>query len=130
MEEMYYKIKTNKDIQTTMHDLKKSMDKNGFSVVVELDFKDRMAQDGITFDHNFKMIEICRAEYLKKVLDQSLIAGLMMPCKIGVLEDQGSVYIGMVKFTKMFGMMQNPALDEFLTKVEKEVLTAIEEAAK
>jgi len=36
----------------------------------------------------------------------------------------------MIKFTKMFGMMKNPALDEFLTKVEKEVLTALEEAAK
>jgi len=128
--EMYYKIKTNKTVEAAFEDVKECLQKHGYFVQWQMNFKDKLAEKEIAFKNNYSMFEICKAEYLKKALDLSLIAGYMMPCKITVYEDGGSVYIGMVKFSQLLGMINIPALTEMFVGVEKEVVAALEEGAK
>jgi uncharacterized protein (DUF302 family) len=127
--EMYYKFKTNKNVETAFVDLKESLEKRGYFVQWQMNFKDKLLEQKVHFENDYLMFEICKAEYLKKALDQTLLAGYIMPCKIVVYEDGGSVYIGLVNFRQLLGML-DPALTEMFAVVEKEIMAAIEEGAK
>jgi uncharacterized protein (DUF302 family) len=126
--DMNYKVKTNKSFETALEDLKKSLSKYSFGVLWELNFKDKLEEKGFDFDKNFKVLEVCNPQKLKLVLEQNIEAGYFLPCKMVVYEDGNSVYIGMTKPTKLIDMMENSELSNIAIEVEKELISAIEEA--
>ena len=121
---LIFEVKTNKDFETAVIDLKKSLSENSFGVLWEMNFKDKLQEKGLDFDKNFKVFEVCSPPRAKVVLDQNLEAGYMLPCKMVVYEKEGEVRIGMMKPTSMAELMN----DKGLTDVAEEVETILRKA--
>lgn len=121
---LIFETKTNKDFETAVADLKKSLTENSFGVLWEMNFKDKLQEKGLDFNKNFKVFEVCSPPRAKVVLDQNLEAGYMLPCKMVVYEKEDGVRIGMMKPTSMAALMD----DEGLTEVAEEVETILRKA--
>lgn len=122
-----YKVKTDKNFEKAIEDLKKNLSNRNFGVLWELNFKDKLEEKGLDFDKNFKVLEVCNPQQAKEVLEQNIEVGFFLPCKMIVYEDNGTVIIGMMKPTGLIGMMGNPELSNIAMEVEKELKSAIDE---
>ncbi len=123
-----YKVKTNKDFESTIEDLKISLGNNNFGVLWELNFKDKLKEKGLDFDKNFKILEVCSPPRAKEVLEKNIEVGFFLPCKIVVYEDRDSIIIGMAKPTKLIGMIDDDGLSDVAMEVEKGLKISIDEA--
>ena len=123
-----YEVKTDKNFEIAIEDLKRSLNNYNFGVLWELNFKDKLKEKGLDFDKNFKVLEVCNPQQAKEVLEQNLKVGYFLPCKMVVYEDNSSVFIGMAKPTGVIGMMDNTELSNIAAEVEKELKSAIDEA--
>lgn len=63
-----YKIKTDKDFNKAVDDLKESLGNHRFGVLWELNFKDKLKEKGLEFNNNFKILEVCNPPQAKQVL--------------------------------------------------------------
>lgn len=125
---LIFEVKTNKDFETAVIDLKKSLSENSFGVLWEMNFKDKLQEKGLDFDKNFKVFEVCSPPRAKVVLDQNLEAGYMLPCKMVVYEKEGEVRIGMMKPTSMAELMNDKGLTDVAEEVEIILRKAIDGA--
>ena len=125
---LIFEVKTNKDFETAVTDLKKSLVENSFGVLWEMNFKDKLQEKGLDFDKNFKVFEVCSPPRAKVVLDQNLEAGYMLPCKMVVYEKEGEVRIGMMKPTSMAELMNDKGLTDVADEVETILRKAIDSA--
>jgi uncharacterized protein (DUF302 family) len=125
---LIFEVKTNKDFETAVIDLKKSLTENSFGVLWEMNFKDKLQEKGLDFNKNFKVFEVCNPPRAKVVLDQNLDAGYMLPCKMVVYEKEDGVRIGMMKPTSMAELMNDKGLDEVANEVETILRKAIDSA--
>ena len=125
---LIFEVKTNKDFETAVIDLKKSLTENSFGVLWEMNFKDKLQEKGLDFDKNFKVFEVCSPPRAKVVLDQNLEAGYMLPCKMVVYEKEGEVRIGMMKPTSMAELMNDKGLTDVAEEVESILRKAIDSA--
>jgi len=125
---LIFEVKTNKDFETAVIDLKKSLTENSFGVLWEMNFKDKLQEKGLDFDKNFKVLEVCSPPRAKVVLDQNLEAGYMLPCKMVVYEKEGEVRIGMMKPTSMAELMNDKGLTDVAEEVESILRKAIDSA--
>lgn len=126
--DIVYKKDTQKSFDQAVEDLKKSLGEHKFGVLWELNFKDKLREKGFDFDSNFKVLEACNPGQAKKAFDVDLEAGFFLPCKLVVYENQGSVFMGMLRPTGLIGLAEQADLTEIATNVEHELKLAIEEA--
>lgn len=123
-----YEMKTGKDFETAVEDIRKSLGARGFGVLWEMNFKDKLREKGLEFDVNFKVMEVCNPPKAKKVLDQDIEAGYMLPCKMAVYEKAGEVWIGMLKPISLVGILGKEGLETIAEEVEGILKSAILEA--
>lgn len=125
---IYYKKKTDKTFAEATDDLKKSLLDYKFGVLWELNFKDKLAEKGLSFDKNFKILEVCNPPQAKQILEKNIEVGYFLPCKIVVYEDNSSVFIGMLRPTQLIDMAGDDELTNIAANVENELKSAIESA--
>ncbi len=123
-----YEVKTTKTFSTAVEDLKKSLTENNFGVLWELNFKDKLAEKGLDFQQNFKVLEVCNPKQAKEVLDLHIEVGYFLPCKMVVYEKENSVFMGMVRPTSMIGMSGKEELLIIAQQVETVLKKALDEA--
>lgn len=123
-----YEVKTSKTFTTAVEDLKKSLVINNFGVLWELNFKEKLAEKGLDFQQNFKVLEVCNPKQAKEVLDRHIEVGYFLPCKMVVYEKENSVYMGMMSPTSMIGMLGQEELLSIAQQVETVLKKALDEA--
>lgn len=124
-----FELITEKDYETAVADLKKSVAANSFGVLWELNFKDKMKEKNIPFDRNFKVMEVCNPMKAKEVMEAELSAGYLLPCKMVVYEaEDGTVRMGMLRPNVLVGLVDNPEVAGFAQEVEATLKKALEEA--
>ena len=126
--DMMYKMKTKKNFEQAVEDLKASLAEQKFGVLWEMNFKDKLQEKGQDFNTNFMVMEACNPPKAKKVLDAHLEAGFFLPCKMVVYEEQGSVVLGMLRPTELMGLNHFDDLSDIAREVEDALKTAIDEA--
>ncbi|MDP4127478.1 MAG: DUF302 domain-containing protein [Bacillota bacterium] len=126
--ELKYEVKTGKTFLTAVEDLKKTLSENSFGVLWELNFKDKLAEKGLDFQPNFKVLEVCNPKQAKEVLDRHIEVGYFLPCKMVVYEKDNSVFMGMVRPTSMIGMLENHELLNIAQEVEEVLKKTLDEA--
>jgi uncharacterized protein (DUF302 family) len=123
-----YEMKTGKDFETAVEDIRKALGARGFGVLWEMNFKDKLREKGLEFDVNFKVMEVCNPPKAKKVLDKDIEAGYMLPCKMAVYEKAGEVRVGMLKPISLVGLLGKEGLQDIAEEVEGILKSAILEA--
>ena len=95
------------DVAQTCEELKKSIEANGWQCPAIRDMNKSMAKHGVDFDRPVRIVELCKADYAKRVLSTNPEVSTLMPCAWGVYEGaDGKVYISgmnMGLMGKMFG---------------------------
>ncbi len=123
-----YEVKIEKSFDEAVESIKKTLNENKFSVLWELNFKDKLKEKGLEFDSNFKILEVCNPVQAQEVLSRNIEAGYFLPCKMVVYEKEGSVYIGMMRPTELIKIMGDNELVAIAERVEKILKKSIDEA--
>lgn len=94
-------------VQETCTALEQAIKDGGWSSPATRDMKAAMAKHGVEFPGEVKIVELCKADYAKRVLTTNPEVLTLMPCAWGVYEGaDGHVYISgmnMGLMGKMFG---------------------------
>lgn len=126
--EMNYEVKTDKSFEVAVEDLKKNLSNNGFGVLWELNFKDKLKEKKLDFDKNFKVLEVCDPKQAKDILEKNIEAGYFLPCKMVVYENNESVFMGMTKPTSLIEMLGDQELSTLAKELEEKLISAMDGA--
>lgn len=94
-------------VEETVLKLQEAIEKHGWSSPMIRNMNDAMAKGGFPSNRTVRLVELCKAQYAKDVLDSNPEVSTLMPCAWGVYSgNDGKVYIAgmnMGLMGKMFG---------------------------
>jgi uncharacterized protein (DUF302 family) len=94
-------------VEETCSALKHSIEDTGWNCPAIRDMNASMAKEGVDFSGTVRLVELCKANYARSVLETNPEVSTLMPCAFGVYEGaDGHVYISgmnMGLMGKMFG---------------------------
>jgi len=124
--EMIYEKATDKNIDDAIESLKINLKENGFGVLWQLNFKEKLEEKGLEFKDDFVIFEVCNPKQAKEVMDKDIHIGYMLPCKMVVRRENNQTYIGMTRPEMLIELSGNKELTEVAKKVEKSLRKSIE----
>ena len=128
---MYYIAETDKPFEQAAQDLDAAVRRNGFGVLHVHDLGAALRGNGIDFDEQCKVFEVCNPGQAAKVLAADMRMNMALPCRISVYTEKGKTFIGMIRPQPMLGMLsKDPALAPIAAQVEDATTQMIDEAAR
>lgn len=124
---LQYKVKTDKTVNDAVDILKDNLSGVGFGVLWELNFKDKLAEKGLDFEHDFIIMEVCNPYKAKEVLEKNIDVGFFLPCKIVVYEKKNEVYMGLLRPVEIVKRI-DPTLVETAQTIEHILVEAIDKS--
>jgi len=93
--------------EETVEAVQKGIEAQGWSSPATIDMNKSMAARGVTLEPQVRVVQLCKADYAKRVLETDRYVASLMPCAIAVYEgDDGRVYLSKMNtglMGKMFG---------------------------
>ncbi len=126
--EINFELKSEKSFEDTLASLAENLKLEGFGILWEFDVWEKMQQQGLEFDYNCRILEICNPQKAKAALDINLDAAYFLPCKIVVFEKDDGVYMGMIRPSLMMEMLGDQELLVTAHDVERHLKRAILES--
>ncbi|NLK44493.1 MAG: DUF302 domain-containing protein [Tissierellia bacterium] len=126
--ELRYEKTTNKSFEDAITSITEALKERKFGVLWQLNFKDKMAEHGVDFPHNFAVLEVCNPQKANEVLTAHLDMGYFLPCKVVVYEKDGITRIGTAKPKILMSMAGYDDLDHIAVEVEEILRDAIDNA--
>ena len=121
-----YEKSTDKNLSDAIKSLESNLKENGFGVLWQFNFKDKLQEKGLEFKDDFVVLEVCSPKQAKEVLDQNIHIGYVLPCKMAVRTENDKTYIGMARPEVLIGLFDSPELEEAAEKVEETLRNSIE----
>ncbi|GAB4270071.1 MAG: DUF302 domain-containing protein [Deferrisomatales bacterium] len=126
---MLYIVDTAKDVDTAVRDLTAAVQRHGFGVLHTYDLKAKMAEKGVEFPHECRILEVCNPRKAAQVLSANMEVSLALPCRISVYEEAGKTRIGTMLPSELLGLFPgSEALAPVAGEVEEAIRAMIEEA--
>ncbi len=117
------------DVDRTCVELKKAIEANGWSCPAIRNMNKAMAKHGVQFDRPVRIVELCKADYAKRILTTNAEMLTLMPCAWGVYEGaDGKVWISGMNtglMGKMFGGTIAEVLGKDVAADEKAMLKSV-----
>ena len=123
-----YTVKTGKTIDKIVEDLTSNLSKIKFGVLGTLDFKEIFQKKGISFDKNYKLLEVCNPPAAKQVLESDPDLGLLLPCTIAVYEKDGQNHISLAKPTSLLSIAADAELATLGKEMESKLIQVIDKS--
>jgi len=123
----HYTIELEKELNETILLLNENLKKEGFGVLWEFSVTEKLQEKGFNFPIPFVILEVCNPEEASRVLNENLLVGYFLPCKIVVFKDKGKTKIGMPKPTVLIQALQDERLVNLAHDIEKRLISCIEE---
>jgi uncharacterized protein (DUF302 family) len=124
--DIIYEKSTNKNVNDAIKSLENNLKENGFGILWQLNFKDKLEEKGLEFKEDFVVLEVCNPKQAKEVLDENIHIGYVLPCKMVVRSENDKTYIGMTSPEALIGLFESPGLNEVAKKVEESLKNSIE----
>jgi len=116
-------------VEETCERLKSALESQGWSVTGMRDINSTLEKHGIKMDRQVRIVELCKAEYAKTLLDKRPEVSTLMPCAWGVYEgDDGMIYISGMNIGlmgKMFGGIMADIMGNRVAADERTILKNI-----
>jgi len=101
----------------------------GWSSPGTRDLNGMMAKHGVTFEPRVRLVEMCKAPYAARVLQNDRKLATLMPCAIAVYEDDdGRVWLSKMNLGlmgKLFGGTVGEVMGDLVAGEEKRILAPI-----
>ena len=116
-------------LEETCERLKAAIEAEGWNCPSIRNLNKSMAKNGVDFDRQVRIVELCNANYAKSVLETDPHVSTLMPCAFGVYEGgDGKVYISGLNTGLMGKMMGGNIAKVMGSKVsedERKILSAV-----
>lgn len=123
-----YTVKTSKSLVDAVRAVEESLLEENFGVLWKLDLTAKLKEKGMDFDTPYTVLEVCNPKEAQRVLDENLLVGYFLPCKIVVYEDKGTTKIGLPKPTSLIQMIQNDKIQALAEDIERRLISSIDKA--
>ncbi|MGD8707898.1 MAG: DUF302 domain-containing protein [Nitrosopumilaceae archaeon] len=120
-----YTVKTQKNIDEAIEEIKTKLSEIKFGILGTLDFKQIFAKKGVNYPHDYKLLEVCNPQAAKQALDSDPEIGLLLPCTIAVYEKNGENYISLAKPTSLLSVASNAELESMGKEIEEKLVDVI-----
>ncbi|AJM91789.1 MULTISPECIES: DUF302 domain-containing protein [Nitrosopumilus] len=121
-------VKTQKSIDEVITTLTEDLKEIGFGVLETLDFKKILADKGLKFADNYRLMEVCNPNLAKQVLEANPDLGLLLPCTIAVYQKDNENYISLARPTSLLSMVSENNLKFSGEEIEDNLIKVIEKA--
>ena len=125
---MLYTKKAKGSVVDVCRKVEEAAKANKFGVIATIDLKAKMAEKGVEFGPECRIIEVCNPVQAKKVLETDMSVSTALPCRICVYEEGGAVVVSALKPTILLELFNDPELAPVARDVEN-VITRIIDAA-
>ncbi|RIW34720.1 DUF302 domain-containing protein [Bacillus salacetis] len=123
-----YTLTTDKSIEEAVTSLESSLKEDQFGVLWTFDIKDKLNEKGLDFEKEFKVLEVCNPKEAQRVLNENVMAGYFLPCKMVVYQDEGQTKIGMPKPTSLISMLNDDKMKEFAQDIEDRLMACMKKS--
>lgn len=124
----HYTVTTEKDFETAVSDLEQSLKQLNFGVLWKLDMKAKLAEKGVDFNGQFKILEVCNPHKAKEALEGNIKIGYFLPCKVVVYVEDGKTRMGTVPPSTMIGMIEGGVSGNLVSEVDEILKKALDNA--
>ncbi|MGP4081880.1 DUF302 domain-containing protein [Pseudalkalibacillus sp. R45] len=125
----HYTVTTNQSIDEACETLEKQLKEEQFGVLWNFDLKNTLNNKGLEFDRDFRILEVCNPKEAQRVLNQNVMVGYFLPCKMVVYEDDGVTKIGMPKPTSLVTMVDDAQITEMAEDIEKRLIACMDKSS-
>ena len=80
-------------VEETCQRLQASIEANGWRCPAIRDMNAAIAKEGLSLASPVRIVELCKADYAKEVLETNPEVSTLMPCAFGVYEKDGKVFV-------------------------------------
>jgi len=115
-------------LEETIVRLKALLPKEGFGILWELNFKQKLAEKGLSLKEDFWVFEVCNPAKAESVLNEMVRAGYFLPCKMAVYSKGSDVYIGLPKPVELIGLITRDDLMKSFAETVEETLIEVVQA--
>jgi len=99
-----------------------------FGVLGIHDLKRKMADKGVSFARECRIVEVCNPSQAKAVLEANMAISTALPCRIAVYEHDGAVTVSTLKPTALLALFGSDKLQSVAEDVEKTIVQIIDAA--
>jgi uncharacterized protein (DUF302 family) len=125
----HYTVETNKSVAEAISSLEESLMKEKFGVLWNFDVKGKLNEKGLEYDNEFTVLEVCNPKEAQRVLNEEILVGYFLPCKIVVYNEEGKTKIGMPKPSALIEMVDNEKLKDIALEIEGRLISCIDKSA-
>ena len=126
---MLVKTSTGKTVNETATALHTAVQANQFGVMQVHNLKETMVKQGVEFERECLIFEVCQPRQAKKVLDENMSVSTALPCRISIYEEGGKTILASLRPTILLGMFDSPQLEGVAKEVEDTIVRIMTEAA-
>jgi len=127
MQQIDYTFVTQKSFAAAVAAVEAQAALKEFKVLCTHDVQATLASKGIARDP-LKIIEICNASYVSRVLAKDIKISLMLPCPISVYVENEKVYISALRPRVMADFYPDAGIEKLAEEVDRIVLSIVDAA--
>ena len=128
---MLHIVESRKPLDRVVKDLEAAVARHKFGVLGVHDLKAKMADKGVTFDAECRIVEVCNPQQAKKVLEANPEISAALPCRISVFTTRdGRTRLSTLRPTKLIDLFGSKELKGVAEEVEETLNAIMKEAAQ
>ena len=121
-----YIKKTQKPYEVVITEVVERFSQRNFGLLCKIDLNENYKNKGIDFDTKFTILEVCNAFHSYDAITINEKALYFLPCKLIVTEEEGFGVIKMIRPTGLIGILEDPNLIEFASRIEVEIIDTVD----
>jgi uncharacterized protein (DUF302 family) len=125
---MLYERETTATVAEVCAKLTEAAADNKFGVLGMHDLKQKMAEKGVNFGPQCRILEVCNPHQAKVVLEANPRISTALPCRIAVYEHHGKTVVSTLKPTELLSLFGDPDLHPTAQGVESAIIRMIDAA--
>ena len=115
----HYTIDVPFSVEEAITRLEASLKEEQFGVQFQFNVQETLQKKGFDFDSTFVILEVCNPKEAKRVLEEDLMMGYFLPCKLVVYKKENQTKVGMLKPTALTDMIDNEQIKAIAGSIEE-----------
>lgn len=121
-------VVTEKSVADAAAAVEQALADRNFSVLWQVDLNQKLADKGLSLEHEVRIMEVCNASKAKVAIETNPEVAYFLPCKVVVKRVGGRTEIGLAKPTMLMSVLGDERLAGLAEEVEAVLLEAVQAA--
>ena len=124
------KQKYNGTFEDAVADITQALQEQDFGILTQINVKETLKKKLKVDYPNYMILGACNPPNAYKALQAEKEIGLLLPCNVIVYEENGTVYIGVMKPTAALTLSKNQTVAKIAQEVESKLIAALQQTVK